>query len=189
MDLAEFLISLPGFDVNHKYKDHTMLYYAVKFRQMDMVRFLLDHGADVNSEDNGAIVTVAVEKSTVEIFDMLYLAGSVIPDHVELNMKEPAVTLRFFDLRLMKDRDYALFKNEFSHVVSVHNLEMQRRKKEGTEPLFLKSYLETLVLRKDLRIVDRLESIFQYFGDREYCTEKLFMEVVNVFQYPEVPGN
>lgn len=68
-----------GMSVNTMYPfDESLLIRAAQFSQLEVARLLLDHGADVDHQDNTGCTALksAVEEDSVEMVDLLLDAGA-----------------------------------------------------------------------------------------------------------------
>lgn len=63
VDMARYLLSIGGFDLEARNRDYcTPLILAARYRQVDMVQFLLENGANPNAMDSygSSVATNAV---------------------------------------------------------------------------------------------------------------------------------
>ncbi len=70
---------LPTIDINGFYDDATPLYYATRANHINVIKFLINHGADVNignMEDNETALDIAVQLIYLDAVKMLIKAGA-----------------------------------------------------------------------------------------------------------------
>lgn len=135
MDIAVFLLEIPGFDANR----YHMLRDAADNGHIELVKLLLEKGVNPNLEVNTYDpVSYAMKRSCCEIIHIFYMKGASFENVKVLESSVEAV-LCIFDLGLLKDHHYeTICENEIScrknqnvpgFLSALHLQDTQRREK------------------------------------------------------------
>ena len=73
-EITDFLIAI-GASVNLKIRSHGPLIHAVKYNCVEIVKLLLDYGANVN-ENNGEPLYLAIDYGFIDVFEILLKNGA-----------------------------------------------------------------------------------------------------------------